>query len=125
MIEFKNILFVIGGSAAGGGCRYLLSIFIQQFNKSKFPLATFSVNVIGCFLIGIIYVFAERHPLTSQNMKILLATGFCGGFTTFSAFAIENIELYKNGNNLYASIYILSSIIIGIAATWVATIIFK
>lgn len=125
MIDLKNILFVIGGSAVGGGCRYLLSVFIQQFNKSKFPLGTFSVNVLGCFLIGIIYVFADRHPLSSQNMKILLATGFCGGFTTFSAFALENLELFKNGNALYASIYTLSSVIIGISAAWAAAIIFK
>ena len=125
MIDLKNILFVIGGSAVGGGCRYLLSVFIQQFNKSKFPLGTFSVNVLGCFLIGIIYVFADRHPLSSQNMKILLATGFCGGFTTFSAFALENLELFKNGNAMYASIYTLSSVIIGISAAWAAAIIFK
>ena len=125
MIDLKNILFVIGGSAVGGGCRYLLSVFIQQFNKSKFPFGTFSVNVLGCFLIGIIYVFADRHPLSSQNMKILLATGFCGGFTTFSAFALENLELFKNGNAMYASIYTLSSVIIGISAAWAAAIIFK
>ena len=125
MIELKNILMVVGGSAVGGGCRYLLSIFVQQFNRTQFPTGTFVVNTLGCFLIGIIYALSERHPVSTQNLKILLATGFCGGFTTFSAFAIENLELFKNGNTLLATLYIVLSVLLGISAAWAASTILK
>lgn len=125
MIELKNILMVVGGSAVGGGCRYLLSIFIQQFNRTQFPAGTIVVNTLGCFLIGIIFALSDRYPGSSQNMKILLATGFCGGFTTFSAFAIENLELIKNGNPLTATLYIGFSVLLGISAAWAGTAILK
>lgn len=125
MIELKNILLVVGGSAIGGGCRYLLSMLMQQFNRTAFPAGTFLINTLGCFLIGIIYSLSDRHPETSQNMKILLASGFCGGFTTFSAFAIENLELFKNGNTFLATLYIVLSVLLGVSAAWAASAILK
>ncbi len=116
MIDLKNILFVLVGSAAGGSLRYITSLMIQSKNSTQFPLGTFLVNIIGCFVIGLVYAIAARNATTGSDIKLLLATGFCGGFTTFSAFAFENLELFKSGMHLTALTYIILSITLGILA---------
>lgn len=114
MIDLKNILFVLVGSAAGGSLRYITSLMIQSKNSTQFPMATFLINLIGCFIIGIVYAIAARNATTGSDIKLLLATGFCGGFTTFSAFAFENLELFKSGMHLTALMYIILSVTLGI-----------
>jgi CrcB protein len=79
-------------------------------------LGTFLINLIGCFIIGMIYAIASRNATTGSEIKLLLATGFCGGFTTFSAFAFENLELFKSGQYLTALLYIILSVVLGILA---------
>jgi CrcB protein len=116
MIDPKNILLVFAGSAAGGSVRYITSLLIQSKNTTQFPLGTFLINLIGCFIIGTIYAIASRNASTGSDIKLLLATGFCGGFTTFSAFAFENLELFKSGQYLTALLYIILSVVLGILA---------
>ena len=116
MIDLKNILLVLAGSAAGGSLRYITSLMIQSKNTTQFPLGTFLINLIGCFIIGMIYAIASRNASTGSDIKLLLATGFCGGFTTFSAFAFENLELFKSGQYLTALLYIILSVVLGILA---------
>lgn len=116
MIDLKNILLVLVGSAAGGSARHVTSLLIQSKNNSVFPLGTFVINLLGCFIIGIIYAIAARNATTGGDIRLLLATGFCGGFTTFSAFAFENLELLKSGQYLTALIYIILSVVLGILA---------
>lgn len=116
MIDPKNILLVFAGSAAGGSVRYITSLLIQSKNTTQFPLGTFLINLIGCFIIGMIYAIASRNASTGSDIKLLLATGFCGGFTTFSAFAFENLELFKSGQYLTALLYIILSVVLGILA---------
>jgi len=116
MINLKNTLLVILGSAAGGGLRYIISTVVQQNTSGKFPLGTFTVNMLGCFLMGLILGLADKHSSTQLSLVLLLATGFCGGFTTFSAFAYENINLLKNQLNLLALAYMVLSVVIGILA---------
>jgi CrcB protein len=116
MIDLKNILLVLAGSAAGGSVRYITSLMIQSKNTTLFPLGTFLINLIGCFIIGMIYAIASRNAATGSDIKLLLATGFCGGFTTFSAFAFENLELFKSGQYLTALLYIILSVVLGILA---------
>ncbi len=116
MIDLKNILLVLVGSAAGGSARYITSLIIQSKNTNQFPIGTFMINLIGCFTIGMIYAFAARNATTGSDIKLLLATGFCGGFTTFSAFAFENLALFKSGLHLTALIYIILSVVLGILA---------
>ncbi len=116
MIDLKNILLVLVGSAAGGSARYITSLIIQSKNTTQFPIGTFMINLIGCFTIGMVYAFAARNATTGSDIKLLLATGFCGGFTTFSAFAFENLALFKSGLHLTALIYIILSVILGILA---------
>ena len=116
MINLKNILLVILGSAAGGGLRYIISTIVQQNTIGKFPMGTFTVNMLGCFLMGLILGIADKNSTTQLSFILLLATGFCGGFTTFSAFAYENINLLKNQLNLLALTYISLSVVVGILA---------
>jgi CrcB protein len=116
MINLKNTLLVILGSAAGGGLRYIISTVVQQKTIGKFPMGTFTVNMFGCFIMGIIFGLADKNSATQLSLILLLATGFCGGFTTFSAFAYENINLLKSQLNVLALAYILLSVIMGILA---------
>lgn len=98
--------------------RYLIGQAIFKLFPGPFPYATFFINLIGCFLIGLIYGFIEKGNLVSYQTKMILMVGFCGGFTTFSAFSIENLNLIREGRIGLCVIYILSSVFIGLAATW-------
>lgn len=110
--------FIVGiGSFLGGGLRYLISVFFNQKVNPDFPYATLSVNLFGCLLIGVFYGLFEKS-LINNDWKLLLTTGLCGGFTTFSAFSIESLQLIKQGNLIAMLIYILISIVIGITLTY-------
>lgn len=125
MTDLKSILLVIIGSAVGGAARYALSIYVQAKNNLNFPIATFIVNVLGCLAIGIVYSITARNDQSFPAIKLLLVTGFCGGFTTFSAFAFENLELFKTGQYLTALIYIILSVVLGILAVFLGAYLFK
>ncbi len=114
----KDILLVGLGGFAGSVARYLVSVSVASQTARVFPLATFLVNVIGCFLIGVLFQTAERGEVLSVELRLLLMTGFCGGFTTFSAFSVENIQLLQKGEFAFAAGNIILSIAVGIAATW-------
>lgn len=107
----KEILLVGLGGGIGSVFRYLISILHSKYFQSHQILATFSVNFLGCILIGILLGLFEQHRISSPNLKYLFITGFCGGFTTFSAFAAENMQLISSGNSITAIIYILSSVV--------------
>jgi CrcB protein len=111
---FKNILLIGIGGAIGSVLRYLFS---QMIKSASFPLATFTVNIIGSFLIGIIIALSIKHSAFNSQWKIFLATGLCGGFTTFSSFSFENLQLIQEGKWLTSLIYIAGSILLGIIAT--------
>ncbi len=111
----KN-LFIVGlGGCLGSMMRYTLWYFFRSVN---FPTATFIVNILGSLIIGIIIGISLKDVHFSQNWKLFIATGICGGFTTFSAFSIENLQMLQAGKYLSALLYISSSIIFGIAAAW-------
>jgi CrcB protein len=93
MKYMKEILIVFFGSGFGGIVRYLISMFFTKQNHN-FPLATFLINIIGCFIIGLVVALFSKN-LINEPSKLLLATGICGGFTTFSAFAVEGIALIQ------------------------------
>lgn len=88
-------------------------------------MATFTVNVLGCLLIGLFMGIFTQNFQFNQNLKLLLITGFCGGYTTFSAFAIENFTLIQNQNYGTALIYILASVVVGILAVVMGFLIMK
>lgn len=114
MINLYNSFLVVAGSAVGGGCRFWISTLIQRQSTDSFPLGTFMVNMLGCIAIGLVVAIAEKYTSDQTNLMLLLATGFCGGFTTFSAFAMENLQLLKNGWNLQSAVYIIVSVVLGI-----------
>jgi len=120
-----KILFAIGaGSFIGGIFRYLLSQFVQSRILLVFPFGTLAVNIIGCFLIGLVYGISERGNMSAE-WRLFLATGILGGFTTFSAFSYETVSLLRDGQLWYALAYISSSVIIGVLATFVGISVIK
>jgi len=112
----KNIVMVALGGSAGSILRYLCQRWVYQLYPHPFPWGTLLVNIAGCFLIGIFYSISERSSLLTPEWRFLLTTGFCGGFTTFSAFAFENLTLLRSGDITYFILYILVSVVLGIAA---------
>ncbi|MFN3394540.1 MAG: fluoride efflux transporter CrcB [Candidatus Thermochlorobacter sp.] len=120
----KTLLSIGIGSFIGGALRYLVAQQVQKNVLSTFPFGTLSVNIVGCFLIGLVFALSDRGNL-SQEWRLFLATGICGGFTTFSAFSNETIALLRDGQFLYAGLYVISSIILGLAATFLGYAILK
>lgn len=113
----KNILLIAAGGALGSVLRYLSFVFVNRFFTTVFPVATFAVNIIGCLLIGVfIGTLQKHHP--EDGLKWFLITGFCGGFTTFSAFSAENYDLITSQNSAVAFVYIAASVLGGLLAVW-------
>ena len=112
---FKNFLLVGLGGAIGSMVRYAAYVLV---GTKTFPFATLTVNIIGSFIIGLVLAFSLKDESFLNNWKLFLATGICGGFTTFSAFSAENVVLLQNEKYGLALVYILVSIITGIVAAW-------
>jgi fluoride exporter len=121
----KTLLLVGTGGFLGSVSRFMASRFMQNNFPSAFPLGTFFVNITGCFLIGFIYGISERSSLLTSGWKLFLAVGFCGGFTTFSTFANENLALLRDGAFFYFFLYTGLSVFLGIAATFSGVLITK
>lgn len=119
----KHVLFVGLGGAAGSMLRYFVSVVTAKHYTASFPLATFIVNIAGCFIAGLIFGWISHETSEAESLKLLLITGFCGGFTTFSAFALENVRLMNSGNMTTAVLYTLASVAVGLLAVWIGLII--
>ncbi len=117
MLGFKQILIVALGGAVGSVARYKLGGFALHHTQSwDFPVSTFSVNIVGCFVIGLLAALVEHHDLFSPAIRLLLFTGLLGGFTTFSAFGYESVFLLRRGLVSIATGYVLLSIVCGLGA---------
>lgn len=118
MINFYNILLVALGGALGSVARYLsIEITNAHNHGSNFPLGTILVNIIGSFIMGILhYLFTQYFDSISLQTRLFLMVGILGGFTTFSAFSIDTFRLVMAGQNMVAISYILSSVLLSIAA---------
>lgn len=122
----SRILFFIGiGGFLGSISRYLVQQFFQKHFPSSFPQGTLWVNLSGCFFIGIIYALAEKGNLLSPEWRLFLVTGLCGGYTTFSTFAYENLGLLKDGEYFYAALYTGVSVFAGILIAFLGAFLIK
>ena len=113
----KQILLVFLGGGFGSVLRYILGKYLNNVENS-FPYGTFLANIIGSLLIGIILGMAAKNNTLSQNQTLLLATGFCGGFTTFSTFAYENHVFLKSGDFTSFAVYTIASFVVGFLAVF-------
>ena len=109
-----KILAVALGGAIGSTGRYLTSLAVESFSSSRFPYETLAANLIGCFLIGLLWGYFERLTI-SNEFRLFLFTGVLGGYTTFSTFARENIQFLKTGEPFSALSYVLVSNLVGLS----------
>ena len=113
----KQVFLVFIGGGFGSVLRYLLGKWFNNMEQT-IPYGTFLSNVVGSLLIGLVLGYLAKSATVSQTHSLLLATGFCGGFTTFSAFAYENQVFLKNGDYTNFVLYTLGSLILGITAVF-------
>jgi CrcB protein len=121
----KQLLLAGLGGGIGSIFRFLVSYFTVKAGNDTFPVATFAVNIAGCLLIGLLAGWALKPNGPDASMRLLLMTGFCGGFTTFSAFSLENVQMYQAGHYLSLALYVLASVVLGVAATAIGLLITK
>lgn len=114
----KYIIIAGAGGFLGTVSRYLSSKLLAAWFPMTFPLGTFLVNMVGCFLIGLFYGIAGKGNFMSTEWRLFLMVGFCGGFTTFSAFAAENLAIVRDNNIFQFLLYAGGSVFIGLLATW-------
>lgn len=121
----KTIALIAAGGAAGSLCRYFIYMLVTKNIDQLFPSGTFIVNASGCLLIGILWGISQKHGGTYADFQALLMIGFCGAYTTFSAFTLENLQLISKGYFFTALLYSALSLFIGIAMTFIGYWIIK
>ncbi|RMD92885.1 MAG: fluoride efflux transporter CrcB [Calditrichaeota bacterium] len=119
---FKIIVVGLGGFL-GAISRYIISGFIYRLLGDRFPYGTLFVNVLGCFLIGLIVTITEERFFVNPTIRIFLTVGLLGAFTTFSTFGYETIELIRQGSHFAALANVIYSVLNGLAAVYVGMVI--
>lgn len=120
----KQLLLVFVGGGFGSVLRFIVGKWLNN-SENGFPYGTFAVNIIGSLLIGVILGLAAKNESLSQSQTLLLATGFCGGFTTFSTFAYENHIFLKSGDFASFAIYTITSFVVGFLAVFLGMYLVK
>ena len=115
----KEILIVGVGSFAGGDLRYILSVGLSKLGRLwAFPIGIMVINILGCFLIGVLYGYFKSKATTDPILPLLLMTGVLGGFTTFSTFSFETVQLLQQNEWLKAVLYVVGSVGLGVVACY-------
>jgi CrcB protein len=122
--NLKHILLVFLGGGIGSALRFAISKWLNN-NSYHLPFGTFTVNILGSFLIGFLIGMANKNNLLNEQQTLLLISGFCGGFTTFSAFAFENFNFIKTGDYSSLILYTIGSIVVGILAVFLGFLLAK
>jgi len=120
----KQLLLVFIGGGFGSVLRFVIGKYLNP-TASGIPYGTFAANIIGSLLIGIILGIATKNNTLTQNQTLLLATGFCGGFTTFSTFAYENHVFLKSGDFTSFALYTITSFVVGFLAVFLGLFLVK
>ena len=120
----KNLLLVFIGGGVGSSLRYLLGKYLNS-TETGIPWGTFTANILGSLLIGIILGLAAKNDTLTQSQTLILATGFCGGFTTFSTFAYENHVFLKSGDFTNFALYTIGSFVVGFLAVFLGMFLVK
>lgn len=118
----QNLFAVFIGGGIGAVLRYLTGVCVLRYFAGtgvNFPVATFAVNIAGCFLLGFLYAFFVDRPEINTSLKLALGAGFCGGLTTFSTFSLELFKMFENAQYGMFLTYFMFSIIVGFAAVWI------
>lgn len=109
----RDLILVFLGGGAGCVGRWGISVWLKRYvQEGQFPIHTFIANVVGCILIGLLMGYLVKHP--NHTAQMMLATGFCGGFTTLSTFSLEGFELIKTGHTGMAALYVAATIVVGV-----------
>lgn len=114
-----NVVAIFIGGGTGAVLRYMAGIFAMRTLSLNFPISTILVNIVGSFILGVLYAIFIDKPEINPALKLALTVGFCGGLTTFSTFSLEIFEMIKNAQIFQAILYIAMSIIICILAVWI------
>lgn len=115
----KNLIFIFIGGGLGSIVRYSLGKWVDHFHQYAFPLGTLVVNMVACFVLGLVIGLADSRQLMSTSAKLFWTVGFCGGFSTFSTFSGETMVLVQTGLSLNAIAYVVFSLGLCIGATYV------
>lgn len=114
-----HLLIVAAGGALGSGLRHLINLATIRWLGPNFPWGTVFVNILGCFAMGVVTEMLSRRLGASAELRLFIATGFLGGFTTFSAFSLDFAVLYERGALLQAGAYVAASVLLSMAAVFV------
>lgn len=117
-----NILLIAIGGALGSIARYLLTTAVYRITPHAFPFGTFAVNAIGCIVLGLVVGAAEQRVVLTAGGRAFLLVGVLGGFTTFSTFALENVQLLRTGDVAYAALNTAGQVLVGIAGLWAGAV---
>lgn len=121
----KNLILVGSGGFIGSVLRYLVQIFVEKGLATTFPWGTFIANISGSFIIGIVFALAEKGSLMNAEWRIFLAVGICGGFTTFSSFAYNNLTMIKENSIGQLLFNVGGSLFFGILAVYLGIILVR
>ncbi len=119
----NKLFLVFLGAGLGGSLRYWISNSVYKFLPVNFPYGTLAVNVLGSLVLGILIFGFGQRQLLGSNLKLLLAVGFCGGFTTFSTFSLETFNLLRDSEFLLATVNIFVNLIFTLAGIFLAYVI--
>ena len=122
---FKHILLVGLGGAVGSIARYICQKYLNNAFPDAFPMGTFLVNISGCLAIGMLYGLTSNYAIFTTELRLLLMAGFCGGFTTFSAYTLEGLALIEQQRYTTFFLYFTGSVVLGLAATFLGALVTK
>ncbi len=118
MINWRDVLIVTAGSAVGGAARVLLVSWTASRVVTTLPMGVLLVNVIGSFIFGVAVRYGVQSGAMSDTLRLLITTGLCGGFTTFSAFSFDIVDLMEQNQMSTVALYVTGSVVLGALAMW-------